>query len=438
MTVALITLFTVTYILISCGGGGGGGGGGGIPVTMNLAATVRTPSQIDLLWTAHPGSVTGYDLDRNGSAAWPYHLSGTSFSDGNLDPATRYCYIVYAVVWPLGSVGRSNEVCVSTFATANWNIAVVDSFAGEYVSLALDPGNRAHISYRSAAGVAYATNASGSWKISIIDSAAGRWGKTSIAVDTEGAVHVSYYDYTNGRLTYATNASGTWVTSVVDGAGGWTNALALDAAGKVHISYVSGSSPYVLMYATNSSGSWVTRFLSAGIIAGTSIAVDSADAVHIGYAHGDYTCDIGYITNKAGSWTTAMVAYPAQCGVAVAVDSAGKAYIGYTTGAPSFDLRYAADASGAWGSLAVDYFDWFPGTDLSIAVNAHDRLHLSYMDHNNDLKYATNASGAWVTSYVDGKGLVGLYNSLKVDQARRAHIAYYDATNAQLKYATSP
>ena len=203
-----------------------------MPVTMNLVASVRTPSQIDLSWTPHPGSVTGYDLYRNGSAAWPYHLSGTSFSDGNLDPATRYCYIVYAVVWPLGSVGRSNEICVSTFATANWNIAVVDSIAGEYGSLALDSGGKAHISYRGAAGVAYATDASGSWTISTIDSAAGRWGKTSIAVDTGGAVHVSYYDYASGGLKYAPKAPAQWSHSAVAGAAGGINRLGVGSGGK--------------------------------------------------------------------------------------------------------------------------------------------------------------------------------------------------------------
>ncbi|MFO0794369.1 MAG: hypothetical protein U0586_09940 [Candidatus Brocadiaceae bacterium] len=38
---------------------------------------------------------------------------------------------------------------------------------------------------------------------------------TSLAVDTSGKVHISYYDYTND-LRYATNATGSWVTTTVD------------------------------------------------------------------------------------------------------------------------------------------------------------------------------------------------------------------------------
>jgi hypothetical protein len=76
----------------------------------------------------------------------------------------------------------------------------------------------------------------------------------SLGVDAAGRVHVSYYDRTKGTLKYATNTTGAWTASTVRSTGGVgdTTSLALDVAGKVHITYdgAAGSLAYV-GYATN-------------------------------------------------------------------------------------------------------------------------------------------------------------------------------------------
>ena len=158
---------------------------------------------------------------------------------------------------------------------ANWSISTIDSAGdvGYHTSLALDSNNKVHISYwdRTNEDLKYATNASGSWVVTTLDSD-GKVGEfSSLALDSNNKVHISYYDYTHKDLKYATNAlngscNNGWYCTTVDSNGdvGYFSSLALDSNNKVHISYYyyDGTKGY-LKYATNasSSGEWVTTIL---------------------------------------------------------------------------------------------------------------------------------------------------------------------------------
>ena len=136
------------------------------------------------------------------------------------------------------------------------SISTIDSTGtvGEYTSIALDSNNKVHISYYDSSNSAlkYATNASGSWAASTIDSIGDVGKYTSIAIDSNNKVHISYYDDTNDDLKYATNASGSWVSYAVDSTGnvGAYTSIAVDSNNKVHISYYDDTNDD-LKYATN-------------------------------------------------------------------------------------------------------------------------------------------------------------------------------------------
>ena len=196
-----ISSICLVVLICSCNSGGSGSA----PITMSLSATVNSPSEVALSWTSHTEPVTGYDLFRNGTAAYPYHIAGNSYTDTNLDAETRYCYVVYAVTWPLGIVAKSNQACVTTSATAGWPIEIIGN--GEYISSDLGSDASTHISYRQADGVHYASNKTGAWTFVLIDGDAGGLGHTAIDIDQSGSVHASYHDYTSGGVVYTTDSS---------------------------------------------------------------------------------------------------------------------------------------------------------------------------------------------------------------------------------------
>jgi hypothetical protein len=109
---------------------------------------------------------------------------------------------------------------------------------------------------------------------------------TSIAIDSQGKVHISYGDYTNYDLKYITNTTGIWVVETLDRTGnvGWYNSIAVDSKGKVHISYDDFTN-YDLKYITNATGVWMVETLDSTGDVGwyNSITVDNSDRVHISY-----------------------------------------------------------------------------------------------------------------------------------------------------------
>lgn len=217
---------------------------------------------------------------------------------------------------------------------------------------------------------------------------------SSIAVDAEGNIHISYYDATIGRLMYAFTSEGAWIPLVGDNVGdvGQYSSIAVDSNGSAHISYYDSTDGH-LKYATNSGGMWSTSVIDSASNVGqfTSIYLDSSDKVHISY----------YDVNNG-------------------------------------DLKYATNQGGTWNTTTVDS-DGNVGQYSSIVMDLSDKAHISYYDANNgNLKYATNTLPAWSVDPLDSVGDVGLWTSIDIGPGETIHISYYDATNTALKYATNP
>lgn len=80
-----------------------------------------------------------------------------------------------------------------------------------------------------------------------------------------------------------------------------------------------------------------------------------------------------------------------------------------------------------------------PVSPRSVAAVKVPVVNIAYYDAKDyDLKFATNNSGSWATARVDSPGKVGQDTSLAVDSKGKMHVAYYDdAPKYDLKYATN-
>jgi len=388
-----------------------------------------------------------------------------------------------------------------------WLPRTVTSYGdvGQFSSLALDAAGEVHISYydQTNGDLKYITSAtaavSGSWPPETVDSY-GEVGRYSdMAIDASGNVHISYYigEYDNltrretGELRYATNASGSWVVQTVDSDGdlvGQYSAIAVDASGKVHISYCSSIHDYAdtyyyrpvasLRYASNVSGSWVTEKVeqegemdeyAPPTPINSDIVLDASAKAHISYYFSRYDSeshlysgDLKYATNASGSWAVSVVesgkmfSYPPiiTADSSIARDASGKIHISYYVTdydddpysyRPEGNLRYASNASGKWVTETLDdYQD--AGQYSSIALDSSDKVHISYYSNTWDkntyryvgnLNYVTNASGEWGIQTVDMHENVGQYSAIAIDSSDKVHISYYDGTNGDLRHITN-
>ncbi|DAC26034.1 MAG TPA: hypothetical protein D7H99_07350, partial [Candidatus Poseidoniales archaeon] len=205
--------------------------------------------------------------------------------------------------------------------TSNWNVVSVDLAVnvGKYSSIAIDSNDAVHISYLDSTNyvLKYATCLSGcttasNWNDVSIDTtyAVGSW--TSIGIGSNDVVHISYLDATNHDLKYATCSSGcttasNWDMVSVDTTGdvGTYTSIAINSNDAVHISYYDTTNGE-LKYASCSSGcttasNWndVSVDTTGNVGSWNSIAIDSNDAVHISYRDSTNnnlkyaTCSIG-------------------------------------------------------------------------------------------------------------------------------------------------
>jgi hypothetical protein len=326
--------------------------------------------------------------------------------------------------------------------TISWQIQTIDSLGsvGSFTSIVIDNNNKLHISYLDNVNndLKYATNISGTWFCSTIDSSGDVGVYSSLALDTNNNIYIAYYDSANQDLKLAEYLSSTWSTYIIESTGdigAWSD-LALDRNNKTHIAYCDWTNGN-LKYADNISGTWNTYMADSNGAPCTeiSIAVDSNDKNHICYYDwANYS--IKYITDISGTWISATIEQITGTYTSIITDSNDKVHISYYDSVNK-SLKYATNESGNWVISVIDS-DGDVGKYCSITRDSNNKIYISYYNTNNEcLKYTTNRSGDWVIEIVDSADNVGGFTDIIIDSNNQAHISYYDLTNGDLKYGTN-
>ncbi len=285
----------------------------------------------------------------------------------------------------------------------------------------------------------------------------------SIALDTAGGVHVSYYDGTFARLLHTYRSPhGAWNTRTIDdalqgspsrvGVSEAASALAVDASGGIHVAYHDFGA--ALRYAYRGlDGSWsITTVDSSGMF--PSLAVDASGGVHVTYT-GSTDAGNGRLRyahrSPAGSWAISEVDSDSDITrpTSLVLDPAGGVHISYHMAEFDFQLRYAhRGLDGSWAITTLTDSGLFSGsTSSSLAVDAFGGAHISYSDGDSgELRYAYRATeGSWITTTVDAGGNQHM-NAIAVDASFGVHIVYSPADptlgareeDGDLRYAYRP
>jgi hypothetical protein len=182
-----------------------------------------------------------------------------------------------------------------------WNIQTVHATAdptgdtGLYPSLALDSSGNPHISYQlnreniavQTQNLNYARWTGSAWDIQTVDQPGYTGFYPSLALDSSGNPHISYFN-SSGDIEYARWTGSTWsIQHSVDSARIWPfiSTLFLDSSDNPHICYKTGNS---LNYAQWTGTTWAIETVdsivsSPGYGSDLSLALDSSDNPHISY-----------------------------------------------------------------------------------------------------------------------------------------------------------
>ncbi|MDA8818248.1 hypothetical protein N9N11_00565 [Candidatus Poseidoniales archaeon] len=250
----------------------------------------------------------------------------------------------------------------------------------------------------------------------------------SSTLDDDGHAHLSYYDLLNTNLVYATNKNGSWVNYIIDSdvsGNGLSSSIAIDSNGTVHISYIDGDQLfYVNLEISGTISSFGIDFGTAPTMRLPKLQVDSLNMPHIVY-YDEANYELRYVTraNFATQWTDVLVHATEVHELEFQLDSGDTAQIVYTWG-DDILVNHAKKAVGNWTLSGLPF--GMNVEHLAFALGPNDDQHVIFR---HDDTYDSRHLYSWNNSTWTSFGLTSeqddaKYFDIQIDSLNRTHITY--------------
>lgn len=280
---------------------------------------------------------------------------------------------------------------------------------------------------------------------------------TSIAVDSQNRVHISYYDSVERGLKYARWDGVNWFIETVDSNPadfgydvGRYSSIAVDSINRPHISYMDEKYDG-LKYAYNYGGGWelqeidsrqAPNFRFGGF---TSLILDKNDNPHISYQEWE-NLELKYATlssngncGPGNSWVCRVVDNSENTGwySSIAITSSGERMISYYNGKYGY-LEFTNSTNGRDWNLYTIYADGDSGQYSSITTNPSGYPGVSFYSAGTGKMSFMRWNGSnWITTHLLTAGELGPYPSLGISPFNVPFIGYFNDIGDIFKLASN-
>jgi hypothetical protein len=275
----------------------------------------------------------------------------------------------------------------------------------------------------------------------------------AIAIDANNRVHISYYDEINGDLKYARWDGVVWNFEIAvphyhdQIAVGLHTSIAIDSQFQVHISYLDEKYDDLMYTMRKTNGDWKVVLVDQGdgidkykrVGSYTSIVVDKDDRPHIVYQDFD-TYDLKYARpNNLGVWKEEFVMTSGKVGYynSITVDGQNRIHVSYYDLSNGNLMHLRRGDDGGWTNQ-IAAKEGNVGLFSSIVTDGDNMPGITYLDlTEGEVRYVhfNKLTNKWDKSTVNRSSDVGVSSSLALSPDGAPYISYMNETTDQLKFA---